>query len=115
MAPKKQTIAHNGALTKGKTSVPVAGIVPPPAVDREHVAENGDSSLSQRIAISIRSPLLYEGQILQMLVDMKEQMKKQHNQLDHDRVQAALDSDNATREEMLKQLNDQLQVQLTAL
>ena len=50
-----------------------------------------------------------------MLIDMKEHMREQYVQSDHDRKQAALDRDNAVREqEALKQHNDQLQEQIAA-
>jgi len=70
MAPKNQTIVHNGAPSKGKTNTNAGGTVPPHATDRERATVDGDSFLSQGTSTSAR-PLLYECQILQMLLDMK--------------------------------------------
>ena len=51
-----------------------------------------------------------------MLIDIKEQIKKQQAWSDSDREQAALDSENTVREqEALKQLNDQLLAQIATL
>ena len=51
-----------------------------------------------------------------MLADMKEQMKEQQAQSDRDQEFATLDHENAIREqEPLRQLNNQLQAQFTAL
>ena len=48
-------------------------------------------------------PPLYESQILQMLIEMKEQIKEQQARLDHDLKQATLDCENVAREqEVLK-------------
>ena len=59
---------------------------------------------------------LFEGQIFQMLVNIKKQMKKQQIRSDHDREQAALDCENAAREqEALKHHNDQLLAQIAIL
>ena len=88
---------------------------PPQALDRECLAED-DGFSSQRAAASARAPPLYEGQIFQMLADMKEQMKVQQAQSDRDWKQAALDRNNAVKEqEALKQHNDQLQAQIVTL
>jgi len=51
MAPKKQTIVHNGTLSKGGTNTTAGGTVPPHAVDREHATE-GTGFSSQRITTS---------------------------------------------------------------
>ena len=45
-----------------------------------------------------KHPSQYEDQILQMLTDMKEQMKEQQAQSDCDREQAAVDREIAIRE-----------------
>jgi len=51
-----------------------------------------------------------------MLADMKEHMKEQQAQSDRDREQAALDHENTTcKQETLRQLNNQLRAQITAL
>ena len=61
-------------------------------------------------------PSQYDDQILQMLADLKEQMKEQHAQTDRDQEQVALDRKNAIREhEALRQLNEQLRIQIAAL
>ena len=58
---------------------------------------------------------LYEGQILQMLADMKEQMEQQARS-NRDREQAAPDREDTVCEQgALRQLNDQLHVQIDAL
>ena len=69
MAPKKQTIMHNGALFKAGTNTNIEARSPYVS-NCEHITDNSDSSSSQRIATSAQPPL-YEGQILQMLADMK--------------------------------------------
>ena len=93
MTLNKQTIVYNGAPSRGMTNTAAGGTIPP-HVDFEHTTEDTCSS-------SQRTLPLYEGQILQMLADMKEQMKEQV-QLDRDREQAALDRDNVACEEALK-------------
>ena len=76
MAQKKQTITHNGALSKGKTNTATGGTVTPQALDCKDVIEDTGFLSSLRIATRAWSPLLYKGQIFQMLVDMKEQIKE---------------------------------------
>jgi len=113
--PKKQVIAPNDAPPKVKTNTIVGGTISPRTVNSEHATEDTGSFLSKRTANSAQSLPLYEGQILQMLADMKEQMKKQ-TESDHDLKQATLDCENSNCEqEALKQLNEQLQAQITAL
>jgi len=73
MARKKQTIIHNGTSPKGGTNTNTRDKVPPYAANRERIIDDIGSSLSQRV---VTQPLLFEGHILQMLVDMKEQMKE---------------------------------------
>jgi len=84
MAPKKQTIAHNGAMSKGRTNTTVGDTIPLHTIDRELVGEHTGSSSSQRAAANACVSLLYEGQIIQMFVDMKEQMKDQQARSDRD-------------------------------
>ena len=51
-----------------------------------------------------------------MLTDRKEQIKEQQAQSDWDREHATLDRENAIRkQEALRQLNNQLQAQITVL
>jgi len=51
-----------------------------------------------------------------MLTYMKEQMKEQQAQSDRNREQTTFDRENVVREqEALRQLNDQLQAQISAL
>jgi len=58
----------------------------------------------------------HKGQILQMLTDMKEQMKEQQIRSDRDREHVTIDRKNAFREkEALKHRNDKLHVQIIAL
>ena len=66
-------IIHNDAPFNGRTNTNTEGMIPPPthAVDREQATDDAGFSSSQGIATSAQ-PLLYEGQILQILTDMKE-------------------------------------------
>jgi len=89
MAPKKQTIIYNGALSKGGTNTNTGGTVPPYPANRERATDDVGSSF-QRIATSAQLPL-FEGQLLQMLVDMKEQIEQQARS-DRDREQETLDA-----------------------
>jgi len=90
MAPRKQIITHNGVPSKGKTNSIVGGTIPPPAVNQQHATEDTISS-PQEAAASVRPMPLFEGQILQILIDVKEQMTEQQAQSDRDWEQAALD------------------------
>ena len=103
MASKKQTIIHNGVLSKGRTNTTAGGMDPPHAIDNECPAEDTNSSSSQRETTNARSPSLYKGQILQILVDMKKHMKEKQAQSDCGREQEPLDSENiARKQEALK-------------
>ena len=87
-------------------------MVPRHPADSERATYDVGFSSSQRTAISARTPPLYEGHIFQMLTDRKEQQAWS----DRDREQVALNCENVMHEqEVLKQLNDQLQAQVTAL
>ena len=100
-------ITHNGAPLKGNTNTIVGGTDLSHTIDRECLSKDNGSSTCQRAATSAWAPSLYKGQILQMLTDVKEQMKEQQVQTNHDRKQAALNCDNTAREqEPLKQHND---------
>ena len=85
MAPKKQKIAHNNALSKGRTKTTARGMIPLQTIDRERVEEDISSSSTQRATANAHAPPLYEGENFQMLADMKEQMKKQQTWSDRDR------------------------------
>jgi len=74
------------------------GTIPPHTIDRECVTKDISSSSSQRAAANTCSLPLYEGQILQILADMKEQVKEQPIQSDCARELAALDHENTARE-----------------
>ena len=54
MTPKKQTIAHNGALSKDKANSTTEGTIPTPAVKQQYIAEDAGSSSSQGAAVSTR-------------------------------------------------------------
>ena len=81
---------------KGGTNTDTRGTVPPHASNCERITDDADSFSSQRIAANAQ-PLLFEGQIFQILADMKKQMKKQRAQSDHEREQVALDHKNVVR------------------
>ena len=105
MVLKKQTVTHNGTLSKGKTGIAVGSRIPPHVVI-DHGLAAKDIHSSQRTATSARSPSLYEGQVFQMLADMKEWMKEQARS-DCERNQVALDRENVAHEHgAQKQLND---------
>jgi len=94
MARKKQRFIHDSAPSKGRTNTTAGGTVPPTpsaSIPQKTLAP----SHFKRAATSARSSPLYEGQIFQMLTDMKEQMKEQQAQSDHNWMQAALARDNA--------------------
>ena len=73
-------------------------MVPPPAIDQQHTTEDTGSFSPHKAATNFRPQLLFEGQILQMLADMKEQMKKQQAQLDRDQEKAVLDRERVSHE-----------------
>ena len=93
MAPRKQTIIYSSVLSKGRTNNTVEGTVPLPAVDQQDATKDTGSSSLQGVATSVQPMPLYESQILQMLTDMKEQMKEQQARSDRDREYATLDCD----------------------
>jgi len=74
MAPKKQTIIHNGASSKGGTNTNIGGTLSPHTTNRKRITD--DICSSQRITTIAQLPL-FKSQILQMLADMKEQMEQQ--------------------------------------
>jgi len=90
---------------------------PPLAIDQPYTTERhwfllASGSNRQRPS----SPAAVRRLALQMLVDMKEQMKEQQAQSDRDREQAALGRENAICEqEALRQLKEQPQAQIAAL
>ena len=109
MAPRKQTITHNVVSSKGRTNSTVGGHdsrlpsinnIPPRTLAPSHLGGSCQ----------------HKGQILQMLTDMKEQMKEQQIRSDRDREHVTIDRKNAFREkEALKHRNDKLHVQIIAL
>ena len=84
MAPRKQTVIHNSVSSKGKANNTAGGMIPPLADDQQRATEDTGSSSPQGVAASIQPTPLFEGQMLQMLVDMKKQMKGQQIRSDHD-------------------------------
>jgi len=77
MAPIKQTVTRNGNPSRGKTNSIVRGIVPQPIVEHDATEDTGAPPHLRAVATSVQPAPLFEGQILQMLADMKEQMKEQ--------------------------------------
>ena len=77
MVSRKQTVTHNDVPSKGKTNNTARGTVPLPAVDQQDATEDTGSSSPQGAAASVQPTLLFKGQILQILTDMKEQIKEQ--------------------------------------
>ena len=71
MALRKQTITHNDIPPKCKANNTAGCAVLPPAVNQHNVTKDSGSSSPQGAPASVQQPLL-EGQILQMLIDMKE-------------------------------------------
>jgi len=114
MAPRKQIITHNDVPSKGKTNSIVGGTVPPPAVNQQHATEDTGSS-PQEAAASVRPTPLFEGQILQILVDVKEQIKEHQAQSDRDWEQATLDHKRAVHKQEVLKYNNQLQAQIATL
>ena len=76
MASRKQTINHNRVPSKNKTNSAVGDTILPPVVNQQVATKDIGSSSPQGSAVIIRLTLLLEAQILQMLADMKEQMKE---------------------------------------
>jgi len=71
--------------------------------------------LPQGATASVQPLHWHEDQFLQILIDMKEQMKEQA-QSNCDQELMAVDRENVIREqEALRQLNDQLQAQISVL
>ena len=94
MAPIKQTVTRNGNPSRGKTNSIVRGIVPQPIVDQHDATEDtGAPPHLRAVATSVQLAPLFEGQILQMLADMDQQIRS-----DHGREQVALNRENAAHE-----------------
>ena len=72
----RKSSAHNDVPSKGRTNNTARGTILLPAIDRQHATEVTGSSSPPGTAASAQPPL-FEGQILQILIDMKEQMKEQ--------------------------------------
>ena len=83
MVPNKQMINHNDAPSKNGTNTNNGSTVPPHDTNHKRATNDAGSFSSQRIATSAHPPL-FDGQILQMPIDMKEQMKEQQARSDHD-------------------------------
>ena len=99
MAPSKQTITLNDATSKGKAIGTIGGTVPPLTIDQPHATEDTSFFSPSRSAANVQAPpLQYDEQLLQILTDMKEQMKEQQAQSDRDREQVANDRKNVIRE-----------------
>ena len=102
--------------SKGKTNSTIGGTIPSPADDQRDTTEDIGSFSPPRAASNIQLTPFFKGQIFQVLVDMKEQMKEQQIRSNHDREQATLDSENvACEQEALKCHNDQLLAQIATL
>jgi len=78
IASRKQTVPLNGATSKGKVVSAIGGTVHSSAINQTLTIKDTGSSSPQGAATNAQAPLSqYKSQILQMLVDMKEQMKEQ--------------------------------------
>ena len=97
MAPRKRVI--NGATSKDKAIGTAEGMVPPLTDEQSHTTKDTGSSSPQGATTCAQLPQRHEDQFLQMLTEMKEQMKEQQAQLDRDREQAALNCENAISEQ----------------
>ena len=114
MALRKQTTTFNRSTSKGMAISTVSGIVLPPAIDQPHATEDTGSS-PKRGNRQCQPPQQHENQVLQMLADIKEQIKEQA-QSDRNQEQESLDRENVIHEqETMRQLNNQLQTQIAAL
>ena len=84
MVSKKQTVAHNAVTTRSRAVSTVGGTILRLADDWPHITDTGSSTLLEPVA-SVQLSHQYEDQFLQMLYEIREQMKKQHAQSDRER------------------------------
>ena len=113
MAPRKQFVALNGAMSKGKTSAPLGARFPHLSTISRVSPKTLVPPRLRGVTTSVQPPQQYENQLLQMLTNMKERMKEQEAQSDHGQEQVTLDRKNVIREyEALRQLNNRLHAQI---
>ena len=116
MTPKKQLTTGNGTTAKSKSIATARGIISPSVLNLSSVMEEFVFIPSQWAAGDTHLPSTYEGQLLQIFTDMKEEMAKQQSLFDREREQASLDLESVTCEwEELKYVNDQLLARIIAL
>ena len=94
MPSKKQATTHD-VFPSGAKPVSIANDV---ATECQLDAENSTSSALHGATNNAHPSPLSEGQLLQMIVEMKAQMKERQVQTNLERKQAALDRENARRD-----------------
>jgi len=96
MTLKKHSTVGDGATSKDKCIAIAGGINPLSSLNLSSIVEETAFAPLQGVTGDIYPPSSYEGQLLQIFADMKEEMTKQ--QALFDRKQAAHDQENAAHE-----------------
>jgi len=89
-------------MSKDKANEATGSAVPPPTSDQLHTIEEMGFSSRQEPVASIHPSQQCKNQLLQILYEVREQMKEQQAQSNHKREQVALDRKNPPRAREVK-------------